>query len=150
MLTPPTLPEQLVVPVVARLIRHVRSLRMKPCWPVPPPDSQYVLNVAAGAGEDPLKMLNSVVPGVVYQGWRLRSVRGRDVALERDKQSVVLSLPEPGAEGTATTPVAAMPSAVVPLPAAPGQIRPAPRLIVPANNSTMEEEQAPSLPGRRR
>jgi general secretion pathway protein N len=66
--------------------------------------------------------------GEDYQGWRLRNVRGRDVALERDQQTVVLSLPQPGAEGTAAAPISAM----------------------PANNSTMDEEQAPSPPRRRR
>ncbi len=31
-----------------------------------------------------------------YQGWRLSSVNGREVTLERDQQSTVLSLPQPG------------------------------------------------------
>jgi general secretion pathway protein N len=35
-----------------------------------------------------------------YQGWRLRSVQGREVTLERDQQTAILSLPQPGA-GTA-------------------------------------------------
>jgi hypothetical protein len=66
--------------------------------------------------------------GEDYQGWRLRNVRGRDVALERDQQTVVLSLPQPGTDGAAAaTPMSAMPA-----------------------NSTMEEEQAPTLPRRRR
>jgi hypothetical protein len=65
--------------------------------------------------------------GEDYQGWRLRNVRGRDVALERDQQTVVLSLPQPGAEGAAAMPISAMPG-----------------------NSTMDEEQAPSLPRKRR
>jgi general secretion pathway protein N len=65
--------------------------------------------------------------GEDYQGWRLRTVRGRDVALERDQQTVVLSLPQPGEESAAAT-VAAMPGI----------------------SNTMEEEQAPSLPRRQR
>lgn len=65
--------------------------------------------------------------GEDYQGWRLRNVRGRDVALERDQQTVVLSLPQPGVEAAAATPMSAMPA-----------------------NSTMEEEQAPTLPRKRR
>ena len=40
--------------------------------------------------------------GEEFQGWRLRSVQGREVALERDQQTVVISLPEPGLEGAAT------------------------------------------------
>ena len=35
-----------------------------------------------------------------YQGWRLRSVQGREVTLERDQQTARLSLPQPGT-GTA-------------------------------------------------
>jgi hypothetical protein len=35
--------------------------------------------------------------GEEYQGWRLRSVQGREVTLERDQQTAILSLPQPGA-----------------------------------------------------
>jgi hypothetical protein len=35
--------------------------------------------------------------GEDYQGWKLRSVQGRDVTLERDQQTTILSLPQPGA-----------------------------------------------------
>lgn len=58
-----------------------------------------------------------------YQGWRLRTVRGRDVALERDQQTVVLSLPQPGADAPVAAPLSAMPG-----------------------NSSPDEEQAPLLP----
>jgi general secretion pathway protein N len=34
--------------------------------------------------------------GEDYQGWRLRSVQGREATLERDQQTVILSLPQPG------------------------------------------------------
>ena len=34
--------------------------------------------------------------GEDYQGWRLRSVQGREVTLERDQQTTILSLPQPG------------------------------------------------------
>ena len=34
--------------------------------------------------------------GEDYQGWKLRSVQGRQVILERDKQTAILSLPQPG------------------------------------------------------
>jgi general secretion pathway protein N len=37
--------------------------------------------------------------GEDYQGWKLRTVQGRDVMLERDKQTAILSLPQPGAGG---------------------------------------------------
>jgi hypothetical protein len=35
--------------------------------------------------------------GEDYQGWRLRSVQGREVTLERDQQTTILALPQPGA-----------------------------------------------------
>jgi hypothetical protein len=35
--------------------------------------------------------------GEDYQGWKLRSVPGREVTLERDQQTTILSLPQPGA-----------------------------------------------------
>jgi hypothetical protein len=41
--------------------------------------------------------------GEDYQGWKLRTVQGRDVMLERDKQTTILSLPQPGA-GTLAPP----------------------------------------------
>jgi general secretion pathway protein N len=34
--------------------------------------------------------------GEDYQGWKLRSVQGREVTLERDQQTTILTLPEPG------------------------------------------------------
>jgi hypothetical protein len=35
--------------------------------------------------------------GEDYQGWKLRSILGREATLERDQQSAILSLPQPGA-----------------------------------------------------
>jgi hypothetical protein len=35
--------------------------------------------------------------GEDYQGWRLRSVQGREATLEKDQQTVTLTLPQPGA-----------------------------------------------------
>jgi general secretion pathway protein N len=35
--------------------------------------------------------------GEDYQGWKLRAVQGREVTLERDQQTTILSLPQPGA-----------------------------------------------------
>ena len=31
-----------------------------------------------------------------YQGWKLRSVQGREATLEKDQQAVILALPQPG------------------------------------------------------
>jgi hypothetical protein len=38
--------------------------------------------------------------GEDFQGWRLRAVQGREVTLERDTQTAILSLPQPGATVT--------------------------------------------------
>jgi general secretion pathway protein N len=38
--------------------------------------------------------------GEDFQGWRLRAVHGREVILERDRQTEILSLPQPGASQT--------------------------------------------------
>ena len=35
--------------------------------------------------------------GENYQGWKLRTVQGRQVMLEHDQQTTILSLPQPGA-----------------------------------------------------
>jgi general secretion pathway protein N len=35
-------------------------------------------------------------PGEDYQGWRLRSVQGREATFARDQQTIVLNFPEPG------------------------------------------------------
>ncbi|SDN38811.1 hypothetical protein [Afipia sp. GAS231] len=42
--------------------------------------------------------------GDYYQGWKLRSVRGREVTLERDQETAILSLPQPGAVGQVRLP----------------------------------------------
>lgn len=86
--------------------------------------------------------------GEDHQGWRLRTVRGRDVTLERDKHTVVLTLPEPGTEGSATAPLSAMPMPVAALPGLPSALPPP--LSVMQANSTASEEQSPSLPRKRR
>jgi hypothetical protein len=45
--------------------------------------------------------------GEEAQGWKLRSVHGREVTLEREQQTVILSLPEPGADPAGQTRVQA-------------------------------------------
>jgi hypothetical protein len=35
--------------------------------------------------------------GEDYQGWKLRTIRGREVTLEKDQQVAILTLPQPGA-----------------------------------------------------
>jgi hypothetical protein len=39
--------------------------------------------------------------GEDHQGWKLQSIRGREVTLEKDRQTAVLSLPSPSGEGSA-------------------------------------------------
>lgn len=45
--------------------------------------------------------------GEAYQGWKLRAVQGREVTLERDQLTAILSLPQPG--GTTLSPLRAKP-----------------------------------------
>ena len=45
--------------------------------------------------------------GEETQGWKLRSVHGREVTLERERQTVIVSLPEPGADPAGLTRVKA-------------------------------------------
>jgi len=37
--------------------------------------------------------------GEDYQGWKLRAVQGREVTMEKDQQSTVLTLPAPSGQG---------------------------------------------------
>jgi hypothetical protein len=51
--------------------------------------------------------------GEDYQGWRLRTIQGREVTIEKDQHAVTLALPEPGAASNGDarmSPVAAMPA----------------------------------------
>ena len=38
--------------------------------------------------------------GEDYQGWKLRTIRGRQVTMEKDQQTAVLTLPPPGAQSS--------------------------------------------------
>jgi hypothetical protein len=38
--------------------------------------------------------------GEDYQGWRLRSVQGREVTMEKDRQQAVLTLPTPNKQAS--------------------------------------------------
>jgi general secretion pathway protein N len=38
--------------------------------------------------------------GEDYQGWRLRAIQGRQVSMEKDQQTAVLTLPLPGGESS--------------------------------------------------
>jgi hypothetical protein len=46
--------------------------------------------------------------GEDFQGWRLHAVQGREVVLERDHETTILSLPEPGASATGTSATGAL------------------------------------------
>jgi len=54
--------------------------------------------------------------GEDYQGWKLRSVQAREVTLERDQQTTILTLPQPGAGATGQVRLRAE-NAVTPAPA---------------------------------
>ena len=57
--------------------------------------------------EDTTKNPVRLRTGEAYKGWTLRSVQGREATLEKDRESVNLSLPQPGVEQTASIPSAA-------------------------------------------
>ena len=38
--------------------------------------------------------------GEDYQGWKLRAIQGRQVTMEKDQQTAVLTLPLPGGESS--------------------------------------------------
>jgi general secretion pathway protein N len=60
--------------------------------------------------------------GEDFQGWILREVEGREAKLEKDRQTVVLSLPQPGA-----MPAMGEPPMMTGLQPKPGQPSPEPR-----------------------
>ena len=64
--------------------------------------------------------------GEDYQGWQLRSIRGRQVTMEKDQQAAVLTLPQPGA-GKAGGEVRLLPASSVKSPSA----MPRPSLVNP-------------------
>ena len=61
--------------------------------------------------------------GEDYQGWTLRTVQGREVMLERDQQTTILTLPQPGTAAA----VAGLPRPRFESAAAQGQTEPPPQ-----------------------
>jgi hypothetical protein len=57
--------------------------------------------------EDTTKNSVRLRTGEAHKGWTLRSVQGREATLEKDRESVNLSLPQPGVGQTASIPAAA-------------------------------------------
>ena len=57
--------------------------------------------------EDTTKNPVRLRTGEAHKGWTLRSVQGREATLEKDRESVNLSLPHPGVGQTASIPAAA-------------------------------------------
>lgn len=41
--------------------------------------------------------------GEDFQGWKLRTINGREVTMEKDEQGALLALPQPGTEGSGET-----------------------------------------------
>jgi hypothetical protein len=76
--------------------------------PVERPQLSLVGTIAGGGNESFGIFLDQTTKtplhlklGQDYQGWRLRSVHGREVTLEHDQQSATLTLPQPGADASA-------------------------------------------------
>jgi len=56
--------------------------------------------------------------GEDYQGWKLRTIHGREVTMEKDQQAAVLTLPPPGA-GQSAGEVRLLPASALKMPSAP-------------------------------
>lgn len=56
-----------------------------------------------------------------YQGWKLRSVEGREATLEKDQEAVILALPQPGASQPASDIGSPLPNAGTLLAASPSR-----------------------------
>ncbi|HUN95525.1 MAG TPA: hypothetical protein VMU69_04710 [Bradyrhizobium sp.] len=54
--------------------------------------------------------------GEDYQGWRLQAIRGREVTMQKDEQTAVLTLPEPGVNSSGS--VRLIPVGEIKMPAA--------------------------------
>ncbi len=60
--------------------------------------------------------------GEDYQGWKLQAIRGREVTMQKDEQTAVLALPEPGASSSGS--VRLIPVSEIKTPVAIQQIAP--------------------------
>jgi hypothetical protein len=60
--------------------------------------------------------------GENYEGWWLRSVQNREVALEREQQTTILSLPDPGDGNTAISSPTPVPPAPAPMASIPAPV----------------------------
>jgi len=50
-----------------------------------------------------------------YQGWKLRTIQGREVTIEKDRQGAVLTLPEPGGPSSGEVRLIPMTASKLPL-----------------------------------
>ena len=62
--------------------------------------------------EEPTRTALRLKIGEAYQGWQLRNVAAREVTLEHDEQTAVLSLPQPGANAPQPMPEANAPQPI--------------------------------------
>jgi general secretion pathway protein N len=91
-------------PAVAPAAVPNMALMSKPKEPERPPLS-LVGTIASGDEgfgiflDQSTKAALRLKVGEDYQGWKLRSVQGREVTLERNQQVVTLTLPQPGVVG---------------------------------------------------
>jgi hypothetical protein len=123
------LPETLARPVLSPSRRPplppvLIALPAAPTKPVPPPKSEpdhpllTLLGTIVGRSveigvfiDDESQDVIRLKTGQVHGGWILRSVRGRTANFERgDHREATLALPDPGAEPTPPSPVAANPA----------------------------------------
>ena len=77
--------------------------------------------------DDTTKDVVRLKMGEGHRGWDLRSVRGREVTLEKNRRAVIVGLPPP--DVTAPQPLAGVPGASVPMSRASSQYADPPLLV---------------------
>ena len=169
-------------PVVAAAPPPPQPVRQAPPPPPPKPDPirLALVGTIAGGSVGIAVLLDQTSQGIVrlrtgesHDGWMLRSVRNREVTMERDRESVDLALPAPGEQektalsqlggagqsptapwaqaaprvtGPATPPVGVAPAAVSVAPAAVAPPRPLTPMTGPATPPVAVPGAAPALP----
>ena len=131
--------------------------------PPPPPPAQAeepplsLVGAIAGDAEGFAVFLDQATNNVVrlrtgqdHQGWVLRTVKGREVTLEKNQRSVTMALPPPNATGeqaAATPPPPLMMPGMLPRPGGRGMIpsAPGPTAVPPAPAAVGKPAQPPNL-----
>jgi general secretion pathway protein N len=91
-------------PVAA--VAETASVKPPPRKEIEPPQLSLVGTIASideGFGifiDQSTKVAVRLKVGEDHQGWKLRQIRGREVTMEKDERSAVLTLPQPGGQSS--------------------------------------------------